>query len=124
MPVLNQTSHNTRSPNQFIPFRQKSQYFSKTFFPYTTNLYNKLEPHLRKNHDMLDFKSKLKEKYKDKLSNSFHTQLRLGPSFLAAQGYDIGLNDSDLCLCWGPETRKHYFLDCFLFSRRKIQTIL
>ena len=66
MPVLNQTSHNTRSPNQFIPFRQKSQYFSKTFFPYTTNLYNKLEPHLRKNHDMLDFKSKLKEKYKDK----------------------------------------------------------
>ena len=130
MPVLNQTSHNTRSPNQFIPFRQKSQYFSKTFFPYTTNLYNKLEPHLRKNHDMLDFKSKLKEKYKDKkvrhfsrgiskLSNSFHTQLRLGRSFLAAHGYAIGLNDSDLCLCWRPETTKHYFLDCFLFQEER-----
>ena len=79
---------------------------------------------------MLDFKSKLKEKYKDrkvrhfsrgisKLSNSFHTQLRLGCSFLAAHGYAIVLNDSDLCLCWRPETTKHYFWDCFLFQEER-----
>ena len=65
MPILNPTNYNTRSPCQYIPFKQKSQYFSKTFFPHTTNLYNKLAPQLRKNHDMLDFKSKLKVNYKD-----------------------------------------------------------
>ena len=88
MPILNCTNHNTRSPSQFVPFKQKSQYFFKTFFPYTTKLYNSLEPQFRKNHDIADFKSKLKEKYKgkkvkhfsrgiSKLSNSLHTQLWL-----------------------------------------------
>ena len=113
-----------------IPFKQKSQYFSKTFFFYTTNLDNKLAPQLRKNHDILEFKSKLKEKYKDtkvrhfdrgisKLSNSLHTQLRLGRSFLAAHGYAIGLNNSDLRLCWRPETTKLFFWDCFLFQEER-----
>ena len=64
MPTLNCTNYNTRSPSQFIPFKQKSQYFSKTFFPHTTKLYNSPEPQLRNNHDIVDFKLKLKEKYK------------------------------------------------------------
>ena len=79
---------------------------------------------------MLDFKSKLKEIYKvkkvrhfsrgiSKQSNSLHTQLRLGRSFLAAHGYAIGLNDSDLCLCWRPETTRHFFLECFIFQEER-----
>ena len=108
--------------------------FSKTFFAHTTNLYNKLEQGLRNNHDLIDFKSKLKEKYKgikvrhycrgiSKFSNSLHTQLRLGRSFLAAHGFAIGLNDSDLCLCWRPETTKHYFLECFLFQEERHELV-
>ena len=32
MPILNCTNHNTRSPSQFVPFKQKFKYFLKTFF--------------------------------------------------------------------------------------------
>ena len=135
MPILNCTNHNTRNPSHFIPFKQKSQYFLKTFFPHTTKLYNSLEPQLRSNHDIADFKSKLKEKYKgkkvkhfsrgiSKLSNSLHTQLRLGRSFLASHGFAIGVNDSDLCLCWRPETTKHFFLECFLFQEERSKLFL
>ena len=134
MPTLNSTNYNTRTPSHFVPFKQKSKCFSKTFFPHTTNLYNKLEQGLRNNHDLIDFKSKLKEKYKgtkvrhycrgiSKFSNSLHTQLCLGCSFLAARGFAIGLNDSDLCLCWRPETTKHYFLECFFVPRGETRTV-
>ena len=130
MPVLNCTVHNTRNPSHFKPFQHKSQYFLKTFFPYTTKIYNNLLPHLRNNHDMVDFKLQLKEKYQgkkvkifcrgiSKILNSLHTQLRLGRSFLAAHGFSIGINTSDLCLCWRPETTKHYFLECFLFQEER-----
>ena len=79
---------------------------------------------------MVDFKLQLKEKYQgkkvkhfcrgiSKISNSLHTQLRLGRSFLAAHGFSIGINTSDLCLCWRPETTKHYFLECFLFQEER-----
>ena len=131
MPVLNCTIYNTRAPSHFIPFKQKPQFFSKTFFPYTTKIYNELSPLLRNNHDFVDFKIKLKEKYQvkkvkhfcrgiSKTSNSLHTQLRLGRSFLASHGFAIGINLSDLCLCWRPETTKHFFLECFLFQEERI----
>ena len=79
---------------------------------------------------MADFKLKLKEKYQgkkvkhycrgiSKTSNSLHTQLRLGRSFLASHGFSIGINTSDLCLCWRPETTKHFFLECFLFQEER-----
>ena len=47
------------------------------------------------------------------------TQLRLGRSFLASHGFAIGVNTSDLCLCWRSETTRHYFLECFLFQEER-----
>ena len=53
MPVFNCKMYNTRAPSNCIPFKQKAQYFIKTFFsPWTTKLYNNLLPHLRNNHDI------------------------------------------------------------------------
>ena len=98
----------------------------KLFFPSTTNLYNKLPYSIRKERDILDFKSRLKQHYNQKkvkhfnrgiskYANSLHTQLRLGRSYLAAHGFAIGLNNDDLCICSRPETTKHFFT-CFLFQ--------
>ena len=92
MPSPRVRNKNTRSFVPFNPFPYKHEYFSRTFFPYTTKLYNKLEPSIRNERDILEFKSKLKTKYKDKKvkhysrgiskqANSLHTQLQLGRSF-------------------------------------------
>ena len=67
--------------------------FMNSFFPHFTKLYNKIEPATR-NLNNKDFKDKLKPIYKykkvkhfsrglSKWSNSLHTQLRVGRSFLA-----------------------------------------
>ena len=66
MPTPKVRNKNTRSFVPFIPFPFQYEYFSKTFFPYTTKLYNKLEHSLRNERDLLEFKSRLKTKYKDK----------------------------------------------------------
>ena len=129
MPSPRVRNKNTRSFVPFNPFPYKHEFFSRTFFPYTTKLYNKLEPSIRNERDILEFKSKLKSKYKDKKvkhysrgiskqANSLHTQLRLGRSFLAAHGFVINLNNSDRCLCSRPETTSHFF-KCFLYQEEQ-----
>ena len=88
MPSPKIRNKNTRSFVPFHPFPFQNEYFYTTLFPYTTKLYNKLEHSLRNERDLLEFKSRLKTKYKDKkvkhysrgiskLANSLHTQLRL-----------------------------------------------
>ena len=127
MPSAREKNKNTRSFVPFNPFPFQHDYFSKTFFPYTTKLYNKLEPSIRNERDLLEFKSRLKTKYKgkkvkhysrgiSKLANSLHTQLRLGRSFLAAHSYAINQKNDDLCLCSRPETTTHFF-NCFLYHQ-------
>ena len=112
----------------------------KSFFPHFTKLYNNLEPATR-NLNMHDFKEKLKPKYKhkkvkhfsrglSKWSNSLHTQLRVGRSFLAADGFKINLADSNKCqqctavpdqqLKSVSETALHYFLCCNKFDDKRI----
>ena len=129
MPTPKVRNKNTRSFVPFIPFPFQYEYFSKTFFPYTTKLYNKLEHSLRNERDLLEFKSRLKTKYKDKkvkhysrgiskYANSLHTQLRLGRSFLAAHSFAINLQNDDLCICSRPETTTHFFT-CFLYQEEQ-----
>ena len=133
MPTPKIRNKNTRSSVPFNPFPFQHEYFSKTFFPYTTKLYNKLEHSLRNERDLLEFKSRLKTKYKDikvkhysrgisKYANSLHTQLRLGRSFLAAHSFAINLHNDDLCICSRPETTTHFFY-MLLVSRRTKNTV-
>ena len=129
MPSFKINNKNTRLSVPYNQFPFKYAFFSKTFFPYTTKLYNKLPHTIRKERDLLEFKSRLKQHYKhkkvkhftrgiSKQANSLHTQIRLGRSYLAAHGFSIGLNSSDLCICSIPETTKHFFT-CFIYQQEQ-----
>ena len=112
----------------------------KLFFPHFTKLYNNLEPEIR-NLNTADFKERLKPKYKhkkikhfsrglSKWSNSLHTQLRVGRSFLAADGFKINLVESNKCQqCQAvadqqiklvPENASHFLLSCNKFDEKRI----
>ena len=129
MPVLRIAVQNTRSTEPYIPFKFQNQQFSKSFFPHMTNLYNALSPTLR-NCDISDFKTELKAKLKptknkhfnrgvSKFSNSLHTQLRVGRSYLAAHGFSIGLNNSDKCACLKQETTEHFLISCPIYTNQR-----
>ena len=72
MPSFKLKTINTRSTVPYNPFPFKHVYFSKTFFPSTTNLYNKLPYSIRKERDILDFKSRLKQHYNQKKVKHFN----------------------------------------------------
>ena len=129
MPKLKVAIQQTRSTEPYIPFKHVSQTFSKSFFPHFTNLYNKLPLKLRKC-DLKEFKLELKIRLKptkikhfnrglSKLSNSLHTQLRIGRSYLAAHGFAIGLNTTDRCVCSKQETTEHFLVSCPLFQAQR-----
>ena len=143
MPNLQVKARNTRSTGLFVEHKYQ-QYQNKTFmtsfFPHFTKIYNKLEPETR-NLNLVDFKEKLKPKYKhkkikhfsrglSKWSNSLHTQLRVGRSFLAADGFKINLVESNKCQqCQAlpdqqpklvPETASHFLLSCNKFADKRI----
>ena len=60
MPSIRYNTTNTRSSVPYNPFPYKHEFFSKTFFPYTTKLYNKLPHSIRNERDLIEFKSRLK----------------------------------------------------------------
>ena len=120
--------------------KYQNQTFMKSFFPHFTKIYNNLEPEIR-NLNTAEFKEMLKPKYKHKKikhfsrgltkwSNSLHTQLRVGRSFLAADGFKINLVESNKCqqcqavpdkqLKLVPENASHYFLSCNKFDDKRI----
>jgi hypothetical protein len=119
MPEIYQKSFNTRSNDLYKPFPQLGTKFSKSFFPYFTKLYNKLDPSLRSELDLGNFKSRLKLIFKpkknkhwncgSKLGNSLLTRLRVGRSDLNLHKFTLNLVDSDLCsLCLTRESLTHY----------------
>ena len=135
MPPVEVKQRATRSTKLYVEHKsQKYQNgtFMNSFFPHFTKLYNKIEPETR-NLSTADFKEKLKPVYKhkkvkhfsrglSKWSNSLHTQLRVGRSFLAADGFAIGLQDSNACQNCRPlpgrqrksvpENASHFFISC------------
>ena len=143
MPAFAVKNRFTRSTKMYVEHKYQkyqNQTFMKSFFPHFTKLYNNLESATR-NLPMVEFKEKLKPKYKhkkvkhfsrglSKWSNSLHTQLRVGRSFLAADGFKINLADSNKCqqctavpdqqLKSVSETALHYFLCCNKFDDKRI----
>ena len=138
MPSFNPSTVETRSNRPYNPFPNKSQSFNNSFFPYFTNLYNKLDTTIRFSRDIYDFKSSLKEKLKpakvrhycrgvSRLANTLHTQLRVGRSILASHGFAVGQSSTDLCVCGKPETTSHFLISCQLYKQERIimfETIL
>ena len=125
MPLTKETNKNTRSVTPFNNFPYKHEYLLKTFCPYTTTPYNELKPSIRYEQDILGFKSRLKSKYRGekvrhysggilKQANSLHSQLQLKRYILAAHGFVIDLNTSDICICSRPDMTTN-FLKGFLY---------
>ena len=128
MPQINFT-RNTRNKDLYRPFPALGDKFSKSFFPHFTREFNKLDLKLQCEHDLPTFKDYLKEKLKpkkykhfswgSKRGNALLTQLRVGRSFLNGHSFAINLTDSDLCLCARPESVRHFFNECFLYTEER-----
>ena len=135
MPQIHNKTINTRSSNKYIEFTFKNDTFNKSFFPVVTKLYNNLDLSIRNLPNSLDFKEQLKAKYKkkkvkhysrgiSKYSNSLHTQLRVGQSYLNSHGFKINLREDDLCLCHRSETVSHFLLECFLYQEERDELLI
>ena len=128
MPQPNLVRQN-RNTNIYNNFKYYNLNFSKSFFPYFTKYFNKLESVVTAEIDMNIFKDNLKCKLKprkvkhfnfgSKIGNSLWTQLRLGRSHLNANGFEINLTDSDLCQCARTESVMHFFTECFLYTEER-----
>ena len=126
MPQLHNKIVNTRSYNKYVDFKFKNDVFDKSFFPFVTKIYNSLDLSLRNLPIMEDFKANLKFNKRRKIkhysrgiskyTNSLHTQLWVGQSYLNSHGFKINLKEDDLCLCFRSETTSHFFLDFFLYQ--------
>ena len=96
----------TRSKGGYAPFPNYGVKFKNSFFPYISNLWNKLEVSTQLL-DLAEFKIQLKKelkppKYKhfskgSKLGNSLLTRVRLERSHLNAHKFNIGQSDSPEC---------------------------
>ena len=116
----------TRSKGGYAPFPNYGVKFKHSFFPYISNLWNKLEVSTQLL-DLAEFKIQLKKELKpprykhfskgSKLGNSLLTRVRLERSHLNSHKFNIGLSDSPECSCHAKtESSIHYLLDCFLYS--------
>ena len=126
MPKLDiQREHYLRSKGGYIPFKNYGVNFKKSFFPYTSGLWNNLPKDVQCK-DLTEFKIYTKNelkpsKYKhfsrgNKLSNSLLTKIRVGRSDLNQHRFTIGLSETPQCLCHSrEESPLPYFLDCFLY---------
>ena len=143
MPAVEVKARNTRSTRLYVEYKYQkfqNQTFMNSFFPHFTKIYNTIETEIR-NLNNAEFKEKLKPKYKhkkikhfsrglSKWSNSLHTRLRVGRSFLAADGFKINLVESNKCQqCQVetgqepklvPENVSHYFLSCNKYDDKRI----
>ena len=122
-----------RSKGGYLPFKNYGDKFWKSFFPYTSRLWN-ANPLDVQCKNLEDFKIHTKTEMKptrfkhfsrgNKLSNSLLTRIRIGRSMLNQHGFSIGLADSPECIChYREESPSHYFLDCFLYLQER-QTLL
>ena len=105
---------NTRNKGGYIPFKYIGSKFRRSFFPYTTQLWNSLPKNV-KCKSVPDFKEFVNQEFKpprykhfsrgNKLSNSLLTKIRVGRSDLNQHKFTIGLVDSSQCDCFELVTR-------------------
>ena len=126
MPKLDiENIYTLRSKGGYIPYKNLGDKFKKSFFPYTSGLWNSLPKNVQ-GYELADFKTYTKKELKptrykhfskgNKSSNKLLTRIRVGRSYLNHHQYSIGLSGSPQCLChFREESPLHYFIDCFLY---------
>ena len=120
LPKPKEKKYNTRSNDEYENFPRPNEKFHNSFFPHFTRAWNNLEKEIRNDQDHDNFKETLKKKlkppkyrhykYGDKYINTLMCRLRVGRSYLNADSFKIGHNDTDLCDCGQKETVAHFFV--------------
>ena len=114
----------TRSRGGYSPYPNYGVKFKNSFFPYMSNLWNRLNVSTQLL-ELTEFKQELKKELKpvkyrhfskgSKVGNCLLTRLRLERSDLNLHKFNIGQIDSPECSCHAKyESSLHYLIDCFL----------
>ena len=125
MPQINHHLLNTRQKFEYRLFPYRNKLYSNSFFPAFTKKWIATPKELKLEGDIVEYKTKLKSKYKpikykffsktgNKRGASLMTQLRVGRSYLNDHSFAIGLSDSAACSCASAprESTKHLVLEC------------
>ena len=116
----------TRSKVGYTPYPYFGEKFKNSFFPYMTNLWNKLNV-CTQAMQLSDFKEQIKMELKprrhkhfskgSKIGNKLLTRIRLDRSDLNSHKFTIGHSESAECSCHAKnETSLHYLTECFLYT--------
>ena len=116
----------TRSNVGYTPYPYSGVKFKNSFFPFMTNLWNKLHVSTQVM-QLSDFKEQLKKEIKplkhkhfskgSKIGNELLTRIRLNRSDLNSHKFTIGLSESAECSCHAKsESSLHYLTECFLYT--------
>ena len=117
---------NKRKRNPFV-----SANFTRSYFPYNTNLWNDLPQKIRCGHPDL-FKSQLHTHYKTQKRKFYHlgkklgktllTRLRVNRSYLNAHSYYINISPTPQYSCGiGQETSQHILVKCPFYHSLRLK---
>ena len=128
--------HNTRSANTLkVPFC-RTDYYKNSFFPYTINEWNKLNPSIKQSKSYSVFRNSLLQIIRPTQTSIFDicdfegvkllTRLRLGLSHLKEHMFQHNFKETILPLCpCGQENENvsHYLLRCQIFTPYRISLL-
>ena len=119
--------------NHFSSIPVKTDYFANSFFPYTVNQWNRLDPSIRNSSNISIFKNALLKFIRPIPSNVFNvndavglkflTRLRLNLSHLREHKFRHNFKDTinPICSCalLTTESTMHYLLHCPFYSNQR-----
>ena len=121
--VSTYTPYNLRDQNKIRPPRTRTNLYKKSFYPSTVALWNELPSSTATSPHAEQFKKALRTQLfcnkspcffscGERLSQIWHTRLRLDHSTLNVHLFKYSMADSDKCSCGTNEDVEHYLLDC------------
>ena len=133
---LNSEQHpyQTRQSQNFVPYTENCNYFSKSFFPAALKAWNNLPISVRSIPTLNSFKSNLSKTVVKKVPTFYycgerrlsviHTQLRVGFSNLNYHLHQRNLCENPACSCGhSVEDPDHYFLFCNQYRPIRVKMI-
>ena len=124
LPTL-QNSRNPNRQNKFYSFQKNTNFFANSFYPYSTDQWNDLDPALKNIQSISSFKKALLAFIRPTAAQVFNvsdhyglkllTRLRLHLSHLNEHKFQHNFRDTinPLCSCsLEPETTTHFLLHC------------
>ena len=128
---VGQTSrYNLRNSNDLLTINARTSLYSNSFLPSTVRDWNNLTPEARQVDSLNMFKQFL-NRDREKVPKYFyggsrrgqllHTRLRTNCSSLSNDLFLKNITESPLCQCGRIENAYHFFFDCPLYARQRIE---